>query len=155
VLADFETCGQIDRWRSHGADLFIDEQARQGGRASLGVALAARPYSGAFLEYFPGDWRGVRSLRFSVCNPDPDPLALTCRIHDQAHAEGAGDFEDRFGREFLFPAGWTAVTIDLEEVAAAPRGRRMDMGRIRGVGLFAADLPRPRTVYIDDLRLSR
>jgi hypothetical protein len=155
VLSDFETRYQIDRWRSHGAVMFNDEEVRHGGRASLRVALAVRPYSGAFLEYFPGDWHGFGTLQLSVCNPSPEPLALFCRIHDQAHAEGDMDHEDRFSREFLFPPGWTTVTVDLGEVEAAPRNRRMDMGRIRGVGLFAVDLPQPRIVYIDDVRLAR
>jgi len=43
----------------------------------------------------------------------------------------------------------------LREVAAAPKGRTMDLARLRQVGIFASRLPEPRAIYLDSVRLVR
>ncbi len=152
LLSGFETSFETGRW-SGDAGFAVDRRVRLKGEASLRVELSTRKYSGVFLDYFPEDWRGFRFLQFSVYNPDSEELSLICRIHDRAHTEGVQYSEDRFNRAFSLPPGWTTVSVDLADVQTAPARRRMDMGHIRGLGLFAVDLPEPRVVYIDDVRL--
>jgi hypothetical protein len=37
----------------------------------------------------------------------------------------------------------------------APENRRMDMGQIQGIGIFAVQLPQPRVIYLDYIRLTK
>ena len=39
-------------------------------------------------------------------------------------------------------------------IANAPHKRKMALNQIQGLEIFAASLPEPRTVYIDDVRLA-
>lgn len=152
VLADFETPFETGRWSGNAA-FAIDRRVRRNGEASLRVELNTSKYSGVFLDYFPEDWREFRTLQFSIFNASPQELSIICRIHDRAHTQGVQHFEDRFNRAFSLPPGWATVAVDLAEVASAPAQRRMDMGHVRGLGLFAIELPEPRVVHIDDVRL--
>lgn len=56
-------------------------------------------------------------------------------------------------RSFSILQGWKTITIPLDQVKTAPEDRQMDMRQIQGVGIFAVRLPRPRTLYIDDIKL--
>ena len=123
------------------------------GNPSLRVALTTQRYSGVTLKYFQGNWETYDRFQFRVYNPSSGSLSLTCRIHDDIHAQDAQDFHDRFNRTFDLPMGWSTVTIPLKEIKAAPATRQMDLRRIRGVRLFAFRLPHPRIIYIDDLKL--
>ncbi len=44
--------------------------------------------------------------------------------------------------------GWCTIEIDHENLMYAPKKRQMDLRNIRGVGLFATQLPHPRVIYI-------
>jgi hypothetical protein len=86
-------------------------------------------------------------------HPSPDVLEIAFRIHDRRHEKGEQRFQDRYNGFFRLPSGWNEIRIDLSDVARAPAGRTMDLGEIRAVSLFAMKLPRPRTMYLDFVRL--
>lgn len=153
VLSDLESPFELGRWGGRRAALAVERGDRRRGGAALRVDLQPGGYSGAFLEHFPGDWRGFGRLRFRIYNATEAPLALTCRIHDRAHEEGEQRYADRFNRELLLPPGWSEAVVELEAVEAAPAGRRMDLGRIQAVGFIAAGLAAPAWILIDDVRL--
>ena len=152
VLSDFETAFEKDRW-SGNATLSIDNAIVRHGQASLRIDLTTARYSGAALNYFPGDWRGWHAIAFSIYNPDPEPLRLTCKINDRRHDISGYRYTDRFNRSLVIAPGWHRVRIPLAEVANAPLGRRMDLGRITEFNLFTVDLTAQRTIYLDDLAL--
>lgn len=153
VLSDFESPLETGRWRPGGSRISRDGGTAIHGRGSLRVDFSTDRYSGVYLRYFPGDWRGYRTLRLDAFNPDPSPLDVTIRIHDRHHGERGKSYRDRFNTVRTLLPGWNAIAIDLAEVEAAPRGRPMDMSRLEALGLFAAELPRPRTIHIDHVRL--
>ena len=103
--------------------------------------------------YFPRDWRGYHFLNLEALNPSPEAIDITCRIHDLRHEEGEQRYEDRFNKTFHLRSGWNQIRVDLEEVARAPAGRRLDLGTIRAVGIFATRLPTPRTLFLDHIHL--
>ncbi len=154
LLADFTSPLELTRWKGD-ADFALDAGLAASGRRSLKVSLAPRPYSGVALRYFPGNWLGFTTLRFSVFNPSEQPLTLTCRIHDQLHEERSQDFSDRFNRSLVIAPGWNDIAIPLHEVATAPKDRTMDLSRLRLVGIFAARLTEPREIYLASVRLAR
>jgi hypothetical protein len=80
------------------------------------------------------DWRGYSRLMVDLTNPDTRPLGLTLRVHDRAHRN---DATDRFNVSFtLAPATRTVLAFPLAEIAAAPRGRELDLANIAGLIVF-------------------
>jgi hypothetical protein len=152
VLSSFETPWEIARWQG-SASFAIDSGVHLDGKCSLRVQLSTDRYSGVHLKYFPENWKGAKSFRFSVYNPLDQELSLTCRINDKKHEAGKRRYSDRFNRLYKLPSGWTTIDIDVQDIRCAPKGRRMDMGHIAGLGIFAMDLPQSRVIYIDDVRL--
>jgi VanZ family protein len=152
VLSDFETPMEASRWNG-GAEIEISRDVAQSRRSSLKVFLNTSKYSGTFLEYFPRNWKGYSALSFEAYNPNSEPLQITCRLHDRQHMRGIQYYSDRFNKRYLLKKGWNTVRIDLEEVANAPKTRKMDMGEIYALGIFAIQLPQPRVIYLDNVRL--
>jgi hypothetical protein len=107
-------------------------------------------YSGVtFDEPYP-DWRGRRRLVFTVASDLPEPLALVVRVHDAAHDQR---YADRFNRRFVIAPGVNRVTIPIDDILHAPDRRLMDLGRIRGIVIFAYALERPTHLFLGPLRL--
>jgi len=80
------------------------------------------------------DWRGFARLMVDVTNPGPKPLRLVIRILDDRHDWTP---EDRFNLSVALAAGQRAtVPVVLDAVALAPKGRRMDLARIKDVMLI-------------------
>lgn len=152
LLADFETPFEKDRWIG-SAHTSVDHSAARHGQASLRVEMDASQFSGSFLYYFPRNWARYRFLRLDILNPSSDEIEITCRIHDRRHEEGEQRYEDRFNKSFRFGPGWNDLRIDLAEVARAPVGRTMNLREIRSIGLFASNLPAPRSIFVDYMRL--
>jgi hypothetical protein len=152
TLSDFETPLETNRWEGD-ARYTVSRAVARRGKASLCVEMGTALYSGVSLVYFPGDWRGYRFLTMDVQNPSQEEIVVTCRVHDRLHEAGEQRHEDRFNRTFRLSPGWSEIRIDLGEVARAPAGREMDLGRIRAVMLFAKNLPQRRTIYLDSVRL--
>ena len=152
VLADFESRFEIDRW-SGDADFSIDHEIYYHGKASLKVELNTSLYSGVGLKYFPENWQHYNELQLSIFNPNSEPIKLTCRIHDRQHTRGLQLYEDRFNRKFSVSRGWNLIKIQLKEIENAPDKRKMALNQIQGLGIFAISLSKPRTVYVDYVRL--
>jgi hypothetical protein len=152
VLSDFETPFEASRWDGD-ARFSVDRSVARHGKASLRVDMDTSLYSGVALVYFPRDWRGYHFLNLEVLNPSQEEIDITCRIHDQRHADGEQRYEDRFNKTFRLRSGWNRLRVDLEEVARAPVGRTLDLGTIRAIGIFASRLSTPRTIFLDHIRL--
>ena len=154
LLSTLETPFEIHRWAG-SAGRSVESVPSVAAGKLLRLSLTTDRFSGTVLDYFYADWRLFRKLEIDFYNPDENPLQITCRIHDLRHVDGHEEFEDRFNRNFLLTQGWNTVEIDLDEVAAAPVSRDMDMSHIRGLGIYVVSLPEPRILYLDNVRLSR
>lgn len=152
-LSDFEAPFELDRW-SGDAELTIDHTHAWSGRAALRIDLGTDLYSGAALNYFPGNWLGWGHLTCHLYNPDATPIRLTFKITDRHHDVSGYRFEDRFNRSQDILPGWNRITIDLSDVVSAPDDREMDLTRITAFQLFSIRLPAPRTLYLDHLMLN-
>lgn len=152
LLADFESAFEIDRWKGEEGLSVVSLPQATAGKV-LKVPLSTKHYSGAGLFYFPGDWKQFGFLYISVFNPAGQPLPVTFRIHDRQHTQGDRSYEDRFNRRVLLRPGWNHVEFDLNQVASAPTHRRMDMGSVRGLGIFVTSLDEPGVIYLDNARL--
>lgn len=152
MLSDFETPFQLSRWESDVVLSFENDTVRKGDGA-LRVPLSTARYSTASLQYFPGDWSGTSLLAASVFNPDREPLELVIRVHDRWHDEHGMRYDDRFNRRFVISTGWNDLEIPVSDIASAPRERSMDLTKIEGLSFFSVELPRPRTIFIDQVEL--
>lgn len=154
LLADFESPLEHSRWYEYTAAINVTSEL--GDNRTLRVELDTVKYSGFAMIFFPRDWRDYDQLRFEVFNPGTQALALVLRIHDGRHYRtGGGNFHDRFNNDLRIAPGWNSLVVNLNDVAKAPRDRAMDMDDIRSIWLFSVDLPSPRRVYLDDLRLAK
>ncbi|WP_155302159.1 carbohydrate binding domain-containing protein [Desulfosarcina widdelii] len=151
VLSDFQSA-QLDRWEGGGA-ISIEKDIGSRGNRAMRADLDTQLYSGFTLKYFPRNWKGYQWFQFRIYNPSEEVIRITCRIHDKLHTQGPQLYADRFNRTQSIPVGWHTITIPLDDVRMAPAGREMDISQIYAVGFFATQLPHPRTIYIDDVRL--
>ena len=114
----------------------LPERYRRPGDADS-VRLGFQPGSTPglqLLEPYP-DWRNHDVLVLDLTNPSPTAAQFMLRVLDATHDWSNAD---RFNQPILIPgAARTTVRISLEAVATAPARRRMDMGAIANVMLFA------------------
>jgi hypothetical protein len=155
VLASFETTRELSRFHfgdgKHPRIVLIPDS--DGGSVSaVQLRLPAGKYPGFSLGYFPGDWRGMRALQLLVVNPESTPIDLTVRIDDHEYRLEA---DDRYNRSFLLSPGANRIEISLSDVAAAPRGRQLDLGRIHVLLVYAVDLEQPRDIIVGPIILLR
>jgi hypothetical protein len=153
ALGTFESPLELDRWQG-SAQLSIDRKVKSQGEASLKIDMDTEQYSGASLHYCPHDWRGFAHLKFRVFNPSMEPLKMTCSVTDYHHHRNGYQYDDRFNQRLLIQPGWNQFVMDMQKIENAPNGRKLNLTEINGFGIFATRLPTPRTVYLDDLRLS-
>jgi len=152
VLSDLETRFEIDRWAGD-ANFSIEHEIYYHGKASLKVNLNTLLYSGVSLKYFPRNWLNYSELQLNIFNPAGEAVQLTCRIHDKQHTQSLQLYEDRFNKRFSISSGWNLIKIQLKQIANSPHKRKMALNQIQGLGIFAISLSKPRTVYIDYVRL--
>ena len=151
VLADFSRASEFDRFEWSGsAPASLVCTGGRGTRCVVQVSLLPGLYPGFALTYFPRDWRGFRHFVVSCANASDTPLALTIRIDDMRHN---GRYTDRFNRTYVLAPGRNEVRVPLADVEAAPCGRRLDLGRVRDVVVFAYQLATPRRIVVHSLRL--
>ncbi|MCE9555813.1 MAG: VanZ family protein [Planctomycetes bacterium] len=157
LLASFESWHEPDRWWVNEADIERVAAHATDGLWALKVDLHPGQYPGVALSEPPPDWSRYKELVFDidvepiVKGDDPaEPLELYVKLQDLHHN---GEHNDRFHRPLRLTPGRHEIRIPLSEVAAAPRGRRMDMTRMGMLQFFAIQPPERRTFYLDNVRL--
>jgi len=155
VLASFETTRELSRFHFgagiHPRIVLISDD---GGQPVSAMQLRLPPgkYPGFELDYFPGNWLGMRALQLLIVNPESTPIDLGVRIDDHEYRLEA---YDRYNRSFLLSPGANRIEIPLSDVAAAPRGRRLDLGRIHVLLVYAVDLEQSRSIIVGPITLLR
>lgn len=149
VLSDFETRFEADRW-SRGV---VDHSVARHGNASLRVYLDTDRFSGTKLTRSFGNWQGYSALAFSIHNPDPQSLSLILSIRDLEHSSRGSEYDDRFNYSFEISQGWNDLKVPLTDIENAPAERTLNLKRLTDVVIFATNLPEPRTINLDHVRL--
>ncbi len=150
MLASFESSREMQRWTWYSADARRDTLHATHGGYSLRLELHADQYSGLILQDPVADWSPYDSLELDVWLGGDRPLDLVVKIEDQRHNM---QHDDRFHHVAHLRPGHNRVTIRLADVEAAPRGRKLNLRRIRRLSLFTASLTSRRIVFVDNVIL--
>lgn len=120
--------------------------AGKAGERAMHVRLLGGPYPGMDFIELPPDWSGYSTLAIDLTNPTEFGLQFVVRVHDAAHDH---QFIDRFNRRLELPPGTRRVfRISLQEIAAAPRTRALDLRQIAGMIIFRSEVsPRVGELY--------
>lgn len=117
--------------------------------ARLGFSPHAS-YPAVILREIPPDWSAHEQLVLEFFNTSERAVTLSLRVDDSAHN---GSYLDRYNGRLEIAPGARTLRIDLEEIAAGPRDRRLDLRRVEGFSLFA-EKPRERiVVYLAGIHL--
>ncbi len=102
-----------------------------------------------FRDPYP-DWLEFSRFGLEIYSPEDTAIQLTIRIDDRYHS---GDYRDRFNRTVTVLPGDNRIIINCEEIVNGPELRKLDISRIKSVIVFSHKIPRPITVYVDNIFL--
>ena len=153
-LYDFQQDNPERFWRGN-ITRTSGENCGPGNDSGLIIALTTSRYSGASLDNLPPDWRGYEELSFVLWNPQTYTIPLTLRINDLTHEQVSNQYHDRFNRQYRIEPGANIIRQSLDEIAEAPRDRRMHMDDIRRLMFFTSDLHLPGDLCLSTLGLNR
>ncbi len=151
LLAGFESETELSRWEGGSGRLSLVSSPRTQGSHSAKIVLTTDKYSGIILQHFQPDWSGRRALAFDVFNPG-QPITLHYRVHDVRHIDNQ-KYTDRYNGHTDLKYGWNEIVIPLAEIIEAPHGRKMDITRISGFGIFVVQQADQRVLFLDNVRL--
>jgi hypothetical protein len=149
-LGSFEQPLEMGRWAFDGAHGERSAEHATHGERSLRVDLEPGHWPSAMLRWPPPDWTGRRVLAFDAWLAGDEALPLVLKVVDRWHD---GTYEDRSHVRISLQPGANAVRVALATIERAPARRPLDLERVAALQLFAEDLARPRTVWIDHVRL--
>ena len=105
--------------------------------SAMRVRLLDGPYPAMDFIEVPPDWSAYSTLAVDLTNPTPLNLQLVLRVHDATHNNQVAD---RFNQLFELPAGTRKVLrVSLQEIAAGPETRTLDLRQVAGMIIFRAD----------------
>ena len=119
---------------------------------SASILLNDGPWPGIAIGDVWPNWAPYTALSIEFENPGAVTLPINVRVHDREHRDNQV-YGDRFNRRLELEPGVQLVRIELEDIEAAPAGRRMDMGNIDGLMIFATEQEAGRRVVIHHIRL--
>jgi len=114
------------------------------------VGFAIGTYPGLAIGTLHPNWLGYKTLVFDGYSELPQPVKLVFSIHDIGHEQ---DYHDRFNRELTIQPGANHISIPLQDIRMAPRGRQMDLSRMCGLVLFADHPSEAFVLYVDGFHL--
>ncbi|HEY0941733.1 MAG TPA: VanZ family protein [Steroidobacter sp.] len=150
VLADFteryDRYFILQQWAQFSPARMPSRWTSKAGERAMHVRLLDGPYPGMDFIELPPDWSGYSTLAIDLTNPTGLGLQFVVRVHDAAHDN---EMSDRFNRRFELPPGTRRVfRIPLQDIAAAPQARELDLRRVAGMIIFRVDdSPRVDEIY--------
>lgn len=151
IIGSFERKYEILRWKTQDSKINRTSIYRTHGSYSMEVKLNPGTFPGMSLRYFPHDWSKYSLLVFDLYLLENKPFDLIVRINDKEHNS---KHEDRYNQTFKINPGLNEVSIPLENVKNAPKGRSMDMRQIVNITIFSYKLKEKRSFFIDNVTLS-
>ena len=156
MLASFERSRELGNWSGHRALLEQSTEWSTHSTTSLLARLQPGEYPGVAMLHMEQDWRDFRALQLDVRNGSQETQKIIIKIQDEQHSRTGFDYHDRFHYEFnLEPGQEQNVSISLDDVKAAPSEREMNMAEINMIDIFAVDVKKPFSLFVDQILLSK
>lgn len=151
VITSFENDWELFRWELNDSTQagIVRDPVNPAGRR-LEIACRTGWYPGVVLEYPPQDWRCYQALKFTVSQPDSLPLELFVRIDDRSDGTPG---RNRIYFQFEIQAGRQEICVPFPEIQAQAKDSVFDFAKVRRLVFFLDRPDRPRTFWLDDLRL--
>jgi hypothetical protein len=125
---------------------------RTPGESAIEVTIQRDRYPGMTLSEPAPGWSGWRVLKLDLANPGDTALEIGVRIDDRARAVYGDRFETR---TLLEPHSRRIVEVPLEQVAAAGRGRRLQLDAIYKIIVFHDGVLPDRSFLVRRIWLDR
>jgi VanZ family protein len=120
------------------------------GDVAATILLGEAQWPGiAFNDPWP-HWEAYEAFVVEIENTGSQVLPVTVRVHDRAHNQ---DYSDCFNGRYELAPGRHRLSIDLDEIRAAPANRDMDLSAIDGVVIFATAREAGREFLLHAIRL--
>lgn len=97
------------------------------------------------------DWRGYRTLKLDVVNPQAKNVTLVLNLRDQL-AANTGDFELRHRAKFDCKPGKNTFNVNLVGIKASGCDHVLDLSCLFNF-FFITEAKEDTTLYIDNMRL--
>ena len=117
----------------------------------LQVDYRAALYTGPIFQDFFPDWTGFDTLSLTIVSLSPQPERILFRVDDYHTRK---DRSDRYERVINLQPGHNDIALPLAEIAHGPKGRMLDLSRVKRIVLFSASQPRREfSLLFDNFRL--
>ncbi len=156
LLGVFEDELESRLWLASGAlhgkqtEISFSQQYVGSGTHSLKVETIKGTWSGVRYAAGAQDWRGYRALSMTIYNPGA-AFKLNIRIDDGVTAVPA--YSERYNGRVAVNSGVNTVLLSLDDIAAGPKSRSLELSSIRKMVLFVGKQQQARLFYLDDIRL--
>ncbi len=156
LLGTFEDELEKRLWLASGAlhekqtQISFSQQYVGSGDHSLKVVTISGTWSGVRYAAGEQDWRGYRALSMTIYNPGA-AFKLNIRIDDGITAAPA--YSERYNGRVAVNNGVNTVLLPLDEIAAGPKSRSLELSSIRKMVLFVNQQQQTHLFYLDDIRL--
>jgi len=162
-LANFETEAELLRWSEGSYERLPSEvltftesfasHPKKINNHVLKIALNTKRYTGIVGAGLFRDWSEYRVLQFDIYNPNDYPLRLNVKVEDAPAMSGEMVYHDRFNGIYKLLPGSNRIHVSLDEIANAPRERKMDLSAIHRLSFFFSRLPESSFIYLDNVML--
>jgi len=150
VLASFEDPLEMTRWSTQHARLFRDEEHATAGRWGLRAVFDAARSPAVSLKWPARNWTGYRALVFDAASADGEDCDVIIKVQDERDNTRR---DERFERTLRLTPRMERIEIPLDEVAATPSGRRMNLGHVSLLQFYLRKPARQTTLCFDHIRL--
>jgi hypothetical protein len=101
------------------------------------------------VEPYP-DWSLYENLIIEIYSENTRTFDLVLRVHDESHNN---IYSDRYNKVLKIKTGKNGFHIPLRDIESAPADRKMDMGRISELVLFASKPAKALDFVLGEIRL--
>lgn len=150
VIDSFEHPLEMSRWQGWWSRLHRNEGHATDGRWSLRVDFVPGAYPGIRTAGLRPNWSDHRELVFDVELDEGPPLEIAVLVEDRSSEKTS---KDRFERRVRLEPGRQEIVIPLADIEQGPASRRLDLQRISSLQIFTINLDRPRTLFLDHIRV--
>jgi len=151
ILFDFESEEELKQlnWECHKW-FELSEENVTSGKAALKVTLPPGQYPGINFEKIRSDWSGFRYLRMDVFNPDNEKVNFHILIGDN---RSVLEYASRFDIDVNLKPGMNHLSIPTDSIRTNIHHRPLNLKDLRRFIVFVPDNPKPRELYLDNIRL--